>query len=322
MAENQLDKKLKALRTDNGLEFCNAKFDNFYKQKGIFCWIEGKLDPRTTKCIMLGYPEGVKWYKLWGLGMQGIKIINSRNVVFNKSEMSFVKWYILWVLGVQADVQQPDENVVNTNKGEVNLPQTEVEIEIVNSNIPTIEISTQDYQLVRDRKRRQVKPNPRYDINNLTKFTLIFGESLDFAQREVVDYNEIFSLVVKYKTIRLIIALVVQLNWELKQLDVNTAFLHGELDKDIYMSQPQGFEVKEKEDYVYKLQKSSYGLNQNRRQWYIRFDTFVLKIGFKRSEYDHCLHHNNVMVGGEVYLLLYVDDVLLANFSKAKLRTY
>lgn len=56
----------------------------------------------------------------------------------------------------------------------------------------------------------------------------------DFTQRECVDYNEIFSPVIKYKTIRLILALVVQFNWELEQLDVKTAFL----EEDIYMSQP------------------------------------------------------------------------------------
>lgn len=122
----------------------------------------------------------------------------------------------------------------------------------------------------------------------------------NFTQRKAVDYNEIFSPVIKYKTIRFILALVVQFNWELEQLDIKIVFLHGELEDDIYMSQPQGFEEKGKLDFVYKLQKSLYGLKQSHWQWYIRFDTYVLKISFRISEYDHCLYYNNTKVGSEV----------------------
>ena len=68
-----------------------------------------------------------------------------------------------------------------------------------------------------------------------------------FTQVEGVDYNEIFSPVVKYTTIRTVLALVTQFNWELEQLDVKTAFLHGELDEQIYMQQPEGFEEPGKE---------------------------------------------------------------------------
>ena len=62
-----------------------------------------------------------------------------------------------------------------------------------------------------------------------------------FIQMENIDYNEIFSPFLKYTTIRTILALVVQFNWELEQLDVKTAFLHGELEETIYMHQPEGF---------------------------------------------------------------------------------
>ena len=62
-----------------------------------------------------------------------------------------------------------------------------------------------------------------------------------FMQREGVDSTEVFFPVVKYKTIRLVLALVAQFNYELEQMDVTIAFLHGELEEDIYMKQPQGF---------------------------------------------------------------------------------
>jgi hypothetical protein len=71
-------------------------------------------------------------------------------------------------------------------------------------------------------------------------------------------------------------------NYELEQLDVKTAFLHGDLE-GIYMDQPKGFAVPGKEDYVCRMKKSLYGLKQSPRQWYKRFDSFMISNGFHRS---------------------------------------
>lgn len=68
-----------------------------------------------------------------------------------------------------------------------------------------------------------------------------------------------------------------------------------------------------------KLEKSLYGLKQSPRQWYKRFDAYVLKIGFKRSEFDACMYYNDMKSGCEVYLLLYVDNILLAGPSKSQI---
>ena len=80
-----------------------------------------------------------------------------------------------------------------------------------------------------------------------------------FAQREGIDYNEVFTPVVKHSSIQILLALVVQLNLELAQLDVKTAFLHGDLKEEIYMTQPKGYKVAGKEDWVCKLSKLLYG---------------------------------------------------------------
>ncbi|KAL0302563.1 UNVERIFIED_CONTAM: Retrovirus-related Pol polyprotein from transposon TNT 1-94 [Sesamum angustifolium] len=88
-----------------------------------------------------------------------------------------------------------------------------------------------------------------------------------FTQKEGIDYTEIFSPVVKYTTVRIILALTAHFNWELKQMDVKTAFLHGDLEENIYMQQPDVFVVdKSKPDYVCLLKKSLYGLKQSPRQ--------------------------------------------------------
>ena len=133
-----------------------------------------------------------------------------------------------------------------------------------------------------------------------------------YAQKEGIDYNEVFSPVVKHSSIRILLALVAQFDLELAQLDVKTAFLHGDLDEEIYMVQPDGFKAVGKEDWVCKLQRSLYGLKQSPRQWYLRFDSFMDEQKFTRSHFDHCVYFRKLSDGSFIYLLLYVDDMLIA----------
>lgn len=92
-----------------------------------------------------------------------------------------------------------------------------------------------------------------------------------FSQKEGIDFTEIFSPVVKMSSTRVIVGLVATLDLECEQLDVKNAFLHGELEEEIYMVQPEGFIQKGKEDFVCRLKKSLYGLKQAPRQWYKKF---------------------------------------------------
>ena len=84
-----------------------------------------------------------------------------------------------------------------------------------------------------------------------------------YAQKEGIGYNEVFSPVVKHSSIRILLALVAQFDLELAQLDVKIAFLHGDLEDEIDMSQPHGFKVAGMENWACKLKKSLYGLKQS-----------------------------------------------------------
>jgi hypothetical protein len=92
-------------------------------------------------------------------------------------------------------------------------------------------------------------------------------------------------------------------NLELEQLDVKTTFLHGDLEEEIYMDQPNGFIVLGKKNFVCKLKKSLYGLKQSPRQWYKKFDSFMIANGFKMSLYDSCVYIKS-FYGSPIYLLL------------------
>ena len=100
---------------------------------------------------------------------------------------------------------------------------------------------------------------------------------------------------------------------------MKTTFLHGELEEDILMNQPERYAVLGKEDHVCKLIKSLCGLKQSPKQWYKRFDSFMIGNGYNRSPYDCCVYHNRLNDGSYIYLLLNVDDMLFATRDKAEI---
>uniref|UniRef100_A0A803Q997 Reverse transcriptase Ty1/copia-type domain-containing protein n=1 Tax=Cannabis sativa TaxID=3483 RepID=A0A803Q997_CANSA len=115
-----------------------------------------------------------------------------------------------------------------------------------------------------------------------------------FTQVEGVDYSELFSPVVKMKTIRMMLALAVQFDWNIEQMDVKTAFLNGRLEETIYMKQPDGFKVEFKDgELVCLLKRSLYGLKHSPREWYKKFDSVLTKVGYSRSKYDLPLFHKS-----------------------------
>ena len=489
--ENQTGKKIKRLRTDNGLEFCNTEFDKFCAKYGIArhktvrytpqqnglaermnrtllervrCMLtnaglskafwgeavvtaaylinrspssaigfmtpeqkwsgstpkydhlrvfgcpafvhikQGKLEPRALKGIFIGYPEGVKGYKVWCTDLNPHKSIISRDVTFNESTL--LETNSDSVLKKPEDVPssvsesetehhevehdlRPDIPIgqhFNDDAHEEQEPENFSETAPLQSSTPEAEL--EEYQLARDRQRRVVRPPSRYAHADLiayafnTAYTIEYDEPKSYAeaiesvncvkwqqameeeitslnknhtwklvvkpknkrlvgckwvykvkegvpgveptkfkarlvaqgftQKEGVDFHEIFSPVVKHSLIRILLSMCVNLNLHLEQMDVKTAFLHGELEEELYMAQPKGFEEPGKEDYACLLKKSLYGLKQSPRQWYRRFDDFMLHCGFTRSKYDGCVYFKALNNSKRMYLLLYVDDMLIA----------
>ena len=119
-------------------------------------------------------------------------------------------------------------------------------------------------------------------------------------------------------TIRLVLGMVDAENLHLEQLDVKTTFLHGDLEEDLYIIQPEWFIVQGQENLVCKLRKSLYGLKQAPRQWYKKFDSFMHRIGFKRCEADHCCYVKS-FDNSFIILLLYADNMLLQGLALRRL---
>ncbi|KAL6214060.1 hypothetical protein ACLB2K_013498 [Fragaria x ananassa] len=110
-----------------------------------------------------------------------------------------------------------------------------------------------------------------------------------YTQKYRVDYDETFALVAKINTIRVLMSLAANMDWPLQQFDVKNAFLHGDLNEEIYMDLPLGYNTSTGEKVVCRLKNSLYGLKQSLRAWFGRFTSFMKKIGYRKSNSDHTL---------------------------------
>ena len=138
------------------------------------------------------------------------------------------------------------------------------------------------------------KPENRKPLKCLWVFTLkeneIYKARLVIkgcAQKQGIDYNETFSPVVRFETVRFVISIAAREHLHLGKFDVKTAFLYGELDELIFMFQPEGFS--DGTSRVCQLQKSLYGLKQASRNWFELFTEFLEKLGFYWGKADPCL---------------------------------
>ena len=112
-------------------------------------------------------------------------------------------------------------------------------------------------------------------------------------------------------TVRVLISLAANFGWDLQQFDVKNAFLHGDLEEEIYMEIPPGFGNDLDKNKVCRLKKALYGLKQSPRAWFGKFTKVMIAVGFKQSQGDHTLFFKHSKTGGVTILLVYVDDIIV-----------
>ncbi|GJW81786.1 retrotransposon protein, putative, ty1-copia subclass [Tanacetum coccineum] len=338
LVENQTGKTVKKLRTDNGLEFF---------------WIAQDLLGGS------GYPEGVKGYRLYRLDGESPKILTSKNVVFNESVMykdtlkdsgagdqeidqppDLTDYQLVRdreprtrtkPLRFRDESNMAAYAFVAAEEEDTHEPLTYQEAVACEDSSKWKAAMKEEMDSLRKNKTWELVDHPAGQKLVSCKWLFKIKEGIEgvqkprykarlvargFTQRAGIDYNEVFSPVVRHTSIRVILALTACKDYELEQLDVKTTFLHGNLEEVIYMRQPSGYEQGNK---VCLLKKSLYGLKQSPRQWYRRFDEYMLSNGFKRSSYDSCVYYRSYAPCEYIYLFLYVDDMMIACKSKTEI---
>ena len=138
-----------------------------------------------------------------------------------------------------------------------------------------------------------------------------------FSQVEGIHYDEIFSPVVRFETVRLMFALAALNSWQISGLDVKTAFLYGKLDEEIYMEQPEGFKIKGQERKVLRLRRAIYGLKQASIAWWRELANSLKEMGFKRLYSDAGIYICRDDNGTFAIIVAYVDDILFVGPNKS-----
>jgi hypothetical protein len=141
-----------------------------------------------------------------------------------------------------------------------------------------------------------------------------------FLQREGIDFDDAFTPVARMESVRLL-ALAAQEGWRVHHMDVKSAFLNGGLKEEVYVHQPQGFAIPDKEGKVLRLRKALYGLRQAPRAWHAKLDSTLRRMGFEQSPHEAAVYWRNN--GGNVLLVgIYVDDLVITGTKDTEVAAF
>jgi hypothetical protein len=137
-----------------------------------------------------------------------------------------------------------------------------------------------------------------------------------FLQREGIDFDDAFAPVAWMESMRLLLALAAQEVWRVHHIDVKSAFLNGDLKEEVYVHQPAGFAIPDKEGKVLRLRKALYGLRQAPRAWNAKLDSTLRRMGFEQSPHEVAVYRwgnrGNVLLVG-----VYIDDLVITGTKDA-----
>ena len=335
-----------------------------------------KLDLKTRKCVLLGYGNQQKGYRLYDATRE--KVIYSRDVVFNESssmpgiqkEQKEANKYVELEIEEEPVTEESaipnSEEIDQSEESEAQAPVIPLRrssrirhkpdwyghnhgmIASDEQDPSTVEeaLSTPDKSKWIDAMEREMESLHSNEVWELMEplpnrkivgSKWIFKQKIDadgtvkhykarlvaqgYSQRFGLDYKETFSPVVRFESVRSVIALGEHYKLQLHQMDVSTAFLYGELSEEVFMKQPEGFTKPSEEHLVCYLKRSIYGLKQSPRCWNHALDQRLKEMGFKQTISDPCLYVS-IDSEGEIFVIaVYVDDIILGGRSETKMKT-
>ncbi|KAL0266989.1 UNVERIFIED_CONTAM: hypothetical protein PYX00_009379 [Menopon gallinae] len=341
--EKLTERKIKFLQSDNGTEYVNNEFDKYLKENGIQRRLSISYSPQQNgiserknrtlldmaRCLLI--QAGMK-PSFWA------EAVNTANYIRNRcptSAQNSSPYEILF--GKQPYLGHMKEfgcdvfvknNAPNKDKFQ---PRAQKMIFVGYSSqskgYRVYDPNKNKFEDVRDvyfregRKRdndefenfyvHKPKPNGTETGSDKYKARLV---ARGHTQRPGIDYDEIFAPVARYELIRTLLAIAVNEQMYVHQLDVVSAYTQGFLSDEVYMEQPEAFVDKKNKDHVCKLVRPLYGLKQSGREWYKRINDYLVNKGGMNAEGDPCIYVFGTNEN-RVILLIYVDDILLASKS-------
>lgn len=341
----------------------------------------GKLDDKSIICVLLGFSEESKAYRLYNPKTE--KVIVSRDVVFEETEgwnweedQHHTDTELTWndddgiweeseddngdeeeaeaeteqlvEVTEEAQVEQPVEvretrvtrppqylndyvtgNEVDDEEDVVNM------VEINASNDPAVFEEAEKslkWREAMDEEMNSILRNQTWELSELPEGTKCIGVkwiyktkfnehgevnkykarlvAKGYSQEHGIDYTEVYAPVARMDTIRTIISTAARKAWDIYQLDVKSAFLHGLLVEDVYVQQPKGYVIEGEENKVYKLHKALYGLKQAPRAWFSRIEEYFVKEGFVKSQNEETLFLKTNKLANILFVSVYVDDLI------------
>nr|GEX32815.1 ribonuclease H-like domain, reverse transcriptase, RNA-dependent DNA polymerase [Tanacetum cinerariifolium] len=296
--ENEVGKKLKSFRTDRGGEFTSREFTRYCKENDILRQLIAPYSPQQNDNPSKPPPYTYEPNSEDSIGYTSSIASSSRSF-----DHTPVRGYInLSEIYNRAPEVQSDELLLLEEE-----PRNYKEAAQDKNNQKAIGLKWV-FKTKRDGNRKIIKHKARLVAKG-------------YVKEHVIDYEKFFAPVARMETVRLILALLAYHGWEVHHLDVKSAFLHGELKEEVYVTQPEGFKKPRNENKVYRLVKVLYGLKQAPRTWNMKLDQTLKSLNFRKCTLEQAIY-TRVRKDSMLLVGVYVDDLIVTGSSNEDLQKF
>nr|GEY80258.1 retrovirus-related Pol polyprotein from transposon TNT 1-94 [Tanacetum cinerariifolium] len=317
--ENLVDHKVKVIRYDNETEFKNREMNQFCEMKGILRQFSVARNPQQNRVAKKRNRILIEAAKTMLADFnKAFRVFNSRkrivevnlHIRFSERTPNIIDPKISHDDGSKPSCDD-GKKVDEEHRKEIKYNELPIYL-----NMPALE-DVSVFNFLSDDEDdgtkwvfRNKKDEKGIMIRNKARLV-----DQGYTQEEKINYDEVFAHVARIKAIRLFLAYASFKDFVVYQMDVKNAFLYGEIEEEVYVCQPPGFEDPYFLDRVYKVKKAMYGLHQALKALYETLSTYLLENRFQRQKIDKTLFIKRHK--GDILLVkVYLDDIILGSTKK------